>query len=78
MRFRTSLDKVLIIFYHTDMKCDICPRLCNVDRSKVRGFCQEKDVVRISKVMIHKYEEPIISGTIEGRGSGAIFSLVVI
>lgn len=53
------------------MNCNICPRQCNVDRSRVKGFCRESDTVRISKVMFHKFEEPIISGT--GKGSGAVF-----
>ncbi len=55
------------------MKCNICPRQCNVDRSKEKGYCGQKDKLRISKVMFHHYEEPIISGNDIDRGSGAIF-----
>ena len=54
------------------MLCNICPRKCNVNRNCSVGFCQEKGV-RISKVMFHHYEEPIISGTLHDKGSGAIF-----
>ena len=55
------------------MICDICPRRCRVDRTKAAGFCQETEEIRISKVMLHKYEEPLISGGEKDKGSGAIF-----
>jgi len=54
------------------MQCNICPRKCNVNRKKSVGFCLEKSI-RISKVMLHHYEEPIISGKESDKGSGAIF-----
>lgn len=50
--------------------CNICPRNCQVDRKKAVGFCGVKNKVIVSKVMLHQYEEPIISA---GKGSGAIF-----
>lgn len=56
-------------FYYIVMKCDICPRNCNVDRSVCAGFCGQK-TLKIQKAMVHMFEEPIISGT---NGSGAIF-----
>lgn len=52
------------------MKCAICPRKCNVERALKTGFCGVKDKVKISKVMLHQFEEPIIS---VNKGSGAIF-----
>ena len=55
------------------MKCDICPRKCNVSRYKEKGFCGQTDKIRISKVMFHHYEEPVISGSGQDKGSGAIF-----
>lgn len=55
------------------MKCNICPRMCNVDRKKQKGYCFQKNKLRISKVMLHHYEEPIISGNETDIGSGAIF-----
>lgn len=55
------------------MICNACPRKCSVDRTKFKGFCGEKETLRISKVMFHTYEEPIISGGEESKGSGAIF-----
>ena len=54
------------------MKCEICPRNCSVNRKENKGFCLENDL-RISKVMLHHYEEPIISGEETAKGSGAIF-----
>lgn len=55
------------------MKCDICPRNCLVEREKQAGFCSQTENVKISKVMFHHYEEPLISGDENAKGSGAIF-----
>lgn len=54
------------------MKCNNCPRMCNVDRTTKRGFCNEKSM-RVSHVMLHHWEEPIISGDENAVGSGTIF-----
>lgn len=57
--------------------CNICPRNCNVDRDKTLGFCKATNKIKISKVMLHYFEEPIISGestvTKKANGSGTIF-----
>ncbi len=54
--------------------CTICPRVCGVDRSKRVGYCGVGEKVVVKYVMLHHYEEPIISGDSEnGVGSGAIF-----
>lgn len=57
--------------------CKICPRNCNIDRNKNFGYCKSPSTIRISKVMIHKYEEPCLVGFNEcvndNAGSGAIF-----
>ncbi len=52
------------------MNCAICPRKCNINRAKNLGFCGVKEKIKISKVMLHQFEEPIIS---VNKGSGAIF-----
>lgn len=52
------------------MKCTLCPRNCNVDRSINAGFCGESDKIRIARAALHFYEEPSISGA---AGSGAVF-----
>lgn len=54
-------------------KCDLCPRNCGADRTAGPGICGEGQDMRISKIMLHKYEEPCISGNDKERGSGAIF-----
>lgn len=54
------------------MKCNVCPRNCNIERSLTRGFCQAGDKMVISKVMLHYFEEPILTGG-ENKPSGAIF-----
>lgn len=57
--------------------CNICPRNCGVDRSKTLGFCKGSNSVKLSKVMLHYFEEPIISGEDtpqqKAAGSGAVF-----
>lgn len=55
------------------MRCELCPRRCNVDRRESVGYCNSPDDMRVAKVMLHKYEEPIISGDENSAGSGAIF-----
>ncbi len=51
-------------------KCNICPRNCNIDRSKIPGYCNAKDNMVVARFSLHAWEEPIISGT---NGSGTIF-----
>lgn len=53
------------------MKCNLCPRCCNVDRDNGEvGFCQAPDEMVIARYSLHKWEEPVISGDV---GSGTIF-----
>jgi putative pyruvate formate lyase activating enzyme len=52
------------------MVCDICPRKCNIDRSKARGFCAMGETPVAARAFLHMWEEPCISGK---RGSGAVF-----
>ncbi len=53
--------------------CTICPRKCGIDRTKSAGYCGASDKIEVSKVMLHRWEEPCISGMDETRGSGAVF-----
>lgn len=54
--------------------CNVCPRNCNVDRSKSVGFCKASNNPKVSKVMLHFFEEPPISGAgANANGSGTIF-----
>lgn len=54
--------------------CAVCPRECGVNRFEKRGYCGEGAEVRVSKIMLHHFEEPIISGKCDDkRGSGTIF-----
>ena len=50
--------------------CNACPRGCAVDRSAAVGFCDASDKIAISRIALHEWEEPVISGS---RGSGTIF-----
>ncbi len=51
-------------------KCNNCPRNCIADRDAHMGFCRSPRDIVISKYMLHKWEEPCISGT---GGAGAVF-----
>ena len=42
--------------------CNICPRKCNTVRSKTLGWCKMDDRIHISSIVIHRGEEPPISG----------------
>lgn len=52
------------------MKCTLCPRKCNIDRSKSTGFCGSPKNVKLALCNLHFSEEPVISGT---NGSGTVF-----
>jgi len=52
-------------------KCTLCARKCNVNRTKGElGFCEATAEVVVASYMVHRFEEPPISGKI---GSGTIF-----
>ena len=52
-------------------RCAICPRRCGVDRSGgERGVCGVPSEFTVSRIALHPWEEPPISGT---RGSGTVF-----
>ncbi len=53
-----------------DNQCKICPRKCNIDRSKSKGFCGADNKIHIARAALHHWEEPCISGS---HGSGTIF-----
>ncbi len=48
----------------------MCPRSCNRDRNKEKGFCGADSYIRIARVGLHAWEEPCIS---YGKGSGTVF-----
>ena len=54
------------------MRCNLCPRLCNIDRDSARGRCGVTGYThaRVARSMLHFWEEPGISGS---NGSGAVF-----
>lgn len=51
------------------MKCNLCPRNCNIDRNERCGVCQTNEIT-VSRIARHDWEEPCISGD---RGSGTVF-----
>ncbi len=53
------------------MFCNDCPRMCGADRGAGElGFCAQGAQMRISRIALHPYEEPPISGK---NGSGTVF-----
>ncbi len=60
---------VQIRYNNRTMKCNLCPRNCNADRTEKSGVCQTDGIV-LSRVARHDWEEPCISGS---RGSGTVF-----
>jgi len=52
------------------MKCNLCPRACNVDRNVNTGFCGMTNDIYAARAALHMWEEPCISGE---HGSGAVF-----
>lgn len=50
--------------------CRLCPRSCGIDRREKTGFCAMPSELHISRVGLHMWEEPCLSGT---AGSGTIF-----
>ena len=51
-------------------RCNVCPRRCNTDRTKNKGYCGETSEIRVARAALHQWEEPCISGT---KGSGTVF-----
>ncbi|KAG5924874.1 hypothetical protein E4U61_005721 [Claviceps capensis] len=51
-------------------KCNLCPRLCGVNRFETTGTCLIGDKVKVNVVAPHFGEEPCIQGH---NGSGAVF-----
>lgn len=54
------------------MLCTLCPRRCGAPRteSEGSGFCRMPTLPVVARAMLHRWEEPCISGE---RGSGAVF-----
>ena len=50
--------------------CELCPRLCRVDRVNHFGFCGAGKNLRVALVSLHKWEEPCLSAE---RGAGTVF-----
>lgn len=53
-----------------DLRCNLCPRNCNIDRKENTGFCKSHINPKIARIAPHFWEEPCISGT---KGSGTVF-----
>ncbi len=47
----------------TNPGCTLCPHGCGVDREHVLGFCRTGNGFDIASIVVHKGEEPVVSGT---------------
>ena len=55
------------------MKCRLCPRRCNAERTNdenLNGFCKMPLLPKVARAALHFWEEPCISGR---NGSGTVF-----
>lgn len=52
------------------MLCGLCPRKCNTDRSRGRGYCGVGELPVVARIAPHFDEEPPISGD---KGAGTVF-----
>ncbi len=50
--------------------CTLCPRTCGVNRYTNVGYCGAGEMVEVSKIMLHQWEEPCISGCPSDTGCG--------
>lgn len=50
--------------------CTLCPRNCKINRYEQKGICGVKDKILVSNILLHKGEEPPISGE---QGAGIVF-----
>lgn len=66
--FTSLLNNVAV---RTGLVCNLCPHKCNVDRSKNKtGYCKTDRQIHVSSIVLHKGEEPVISG---GKGICNLF-----
>lgn len=42
--------------------CTLCPRNCNAKRYEKKGICRASEKIEVSSIIIHKGEEPVLSG----------------
>ena len=54
------------------MICTLCPRRCGAERTAEAGggFCRMPAGLRVARAMLHRWEEPPISGQ---NGAGTVF-----
>ena len=72
MRRRDSIFIMSLLELYTN--CALCPRQCGIDRLRgKKGYCRGGTDAEVALTMLHRWEEPCISGTDPARGSGAIF-----
>lgn len=65
------MDELALEWFRKNLlSCELCPRMCKVDRRHQIGSCGVADRPKLSSVVLHFGEEPPISGE---TGAGTIF-----
>ncbi len=52
-------DHILSYFQAQISHCQLCPRMCGVDRNAQRGFCQAPAGAVAARAALHFWEEPL-------------------
>ena len=64
------IENAINILENNNNFCELCPRLCRVDRRTQKGYCGLDLSLKIFCINLHFGEEPVISGK---SGSGTVF-----
>ncbi len=51
-------------------QCDLCPRLCGINRNEITGVCGQNQDARLTNALLHTGEEPPL---IANKGAGTVF-----
>lgn len=65
-----NIEKIEKIDINVLSKCNLCPRMCGIDRRVKSGVCTVGYLPKVSNIVLHKGEEPPLSGE---KGAGAVF-----
>ncbi len=68
--FLINKSKITEIIMITLKECNVCPRMCRVNRYETAGYCKAGVTLKINLYQLHFGEEPNLSNN---KGSGAIF-----
>jgi putative pyruvate formate lyase activating enzyme len=65
-----ELQKILESVSNNLENCNLCPRMCGVNRKETKGVCLQSEKPMFTNAVVHTGEEPPL---IEGTGAGTVF-----